>query len=174
MADTVEWVLGREQRIIVLAHNGHIQRMPIATPTGTATTVDTLGVHLTDRLGDRHLTIGTTCGDGQIVAMRSVVGADGSYDSELYLRDLPPADYNTIDCMLDSGLAGLNLLDLRTLGPQSAAVIDGDPALKIDVRRAFDMLIHVPRISLWTSSMNAAVHDEHGGNISARETYLKA
>jgi erythromycin esterase len=53
MADTVEWILQREERIVVLAHNGHIQKTPIATPTGTVGSVDTVGVHLARRLGDK-------------------------------------------------------------------------------------------------------------------------
>ncbi len=48
MADTVEWILAREKRIVILAHNGHIQRTPISTMPGV-TPVDTLGVHLAHR-----------------------------------------------------------------------------------------------------------------------------
>jgi len=167
MADTVEWILHREQRIVVLAHNGHIQRTPISTPAGTLKSVDTLGVHLAHRLGNRYLTIGTTCGGGEIIAMRAVTQPDGSYDSELYLHDLPPADPETIDTLLDTQLPGLSLLDLRTLDDQGAALVDTarkmrmqDMALDIDVRRSFDLLIHVPRITVWTSETNAWLADE--------------
>jgi len=177
MADTVEWILGREERIIVLAHNGHIQRTPIATPAGTTPTVDTLGVHLADRLSQQYLTIGTTCGGGQIVAMRPVVAADGSYDSELYLRDFPPAGEDTIDHVLDTRLSGMTLLDLRRLDPRDSGAVDAarrmrtqDQALPIDVRRAFDMLVHVPRISVWTSSMNAALPDERSTSAPGVKT----
>ena len=138
-----------------MAHNGHIQRTPIATPEGTAATVDTLGVHLAHRFGDRYLTVGTTCGGGEITAMRTVPGVDGSYDSELFIRDLPPAGVDTIDGVLDSSLSRIGLLDLRTLGPQSASLIDAahrmrtqDQVLDVAVRRAFDLLIHVPRVGL--------------------------
>lgn len=175
MADTVQWILGREQRGIVLAHNGHIQRIPIATPTGTAANVDTVGVHLAHRLGNRYLTIGTTCGGGDIIAMRTVTNPDGSYDSDLVIRDLPPADADTIDSVLDYSLAHLSLLDLRTLGPESASAIDAahrmrmqDQIVDIDVRRAFDMLIHVPCISLWRSPLNAELPDLRDGNSSER------
>ncbi len=173
MADTVQWVLGKEQRIIVLAHNGHIQKTPIATPAGTTATVDTLGVHLADRLGQRYLTIGTTCGGGEIIAMRTVPGVDGSYDSELYIRDLPPAGADTIDTALDSILCEVSLLELRGLdGPIASAIATAhrmrvqDQIVDLDVRRAFDLLIHVPRISLWTSAMNTSMPDERGRKTS--------
>jgi erythromycin esterase len=77
MADTVEWVLRREERVIVLAHNGHIQRTPISTVPGM-TPVDTLGVHLAHRLGERYLAIGTTCGGGEIIVPRTS-SIDGKY-----------------------------------------------------------------------------------------------
>jgi erythromycin esterase len=32
MADNVEWILGREERIVLAAHNGHLQRWPGALP----------------------------------------------------------------------------------------------------------------------------------------------
>lgn len=168
MADTVEWILRRHRRVIVLAHNGHIQRTPIATP---AATVDTLGGHLAERLGGRYLAIGTTCGAGEIIAMRPT-SVDGAYGSELYVRDLPPDDADTIDAVLNAALPATVLLDLRTLDPAAAALIDGarrmrvqDQVLAIDVRKAFDMLIHVPRISLWTSALNASMPDVRGAGV---------
>jgi erythromycin esterase len=170
MADNVEWILRREQRIIVLAHNGHIQRTPIATPTGSAASVDTLGVHLAARYGNRYTAVGTTCGGGEMVAMRTSRGADGSYDTELYLRDLPVPDGETIDGLLDAAVTQPTLLDLRTLSSDAAAKIDAvrrmrmqELTLEIDVRRAFDLLVHVPRVSVWTSSTNATFADERAG-----------
>jgi erythromycin esterase len=167
MADTVEWVLRGEERVIVLAHNGHVQRTPISTVPGM-TPVDTLGVHLAHRLGERYLTIGTTCGGGDIIVPRTST-VDGKYETELIIKDLPPAGADTIDGLLDASLSGMGLLDLRTLGPRSAAAIDAahrmrmlDQIMEIDVRRAFDMLIHVPRISLWHSEVNAALADTRG------------
>ena len=63
IADTVEWILRREDRVVLAAHNGHIQRwpgtlpgMPPVTPTG---------MHLADRLGGDYVVIGTTSGTGQ-------------------------------------------------------------------------------------------------------------
>ena len=63
MADTVEWILRRERRIVVAAHNGHIQRYPVTFPGMPPTTM--MGMHLADRLGKDYLVIGTTTATGQ-------------------------------------------------------------------------------------------------------------
>ena len=91
--------------------------------TGTTKTVDTVGVHLAHRYGDRYLTIGTTCGSGELIAMRTTTSPDGAYNSELYIRDLPPVEPDTIDSVLAANLPELSLIDLRSLGPQSASTI---------------------------------------------------
>jgi hypothetical protein len=60
----------------------------------------------------------------------------------------------------------LALIDLRATDPQIASRIDHakrmrvqDQVSEIDIRRAFDLLIHVPRISLWRSQTNATMPD---------------
>jgi erythromycin esterase len=167
MAGTIEWILRREKRIVLLAHNGHIQKTPIATPTGKTAAVDTVGVHLAARLGDQYLAIGTTCGKGDMVAMRTIAGPDNSYEAQLYIRELPPAEPDTLDAILDARVSQPTLIDLRCLDTQTAAAIDAaskmrsqDMFLPINARHAFDMLVHVPSISLWTSSTNASLPDE--------------
>jgi hypothetical protein len=74
---------------------------------------------------------------------------------------------DTIDRMIDESFTELCLLDLRTCGPESTAAIGAakrmrsqDQALEIDVRQAFDMLVHVPRITRWTSATNDSLPDE--------------
>lgn len=52
MADTVEWILRRQDRIVVAAHNGHVQRCPLAVEGVPSS--PTMGLHLADRLGTGH------------------------------------------------------------------------------------------------------------------------
>ncbi|WP_408898875.1 prolyl oligopeptidase family serine peptidase [Nocardioides sp. R1-1] len=60
MADTVRWVLEREERVLVSAHNGHVQRMPYdGAPT--------LGGLLARGLGGELVVIGTTFASGPVV-----------------------------------------------------------------------------------------------------------
>ena len=63
IADTVEWILRREDRIVLAAHNGHILRCPATLPSMPPVT--TMGMHLADRLGKDYLVIGTTSATGQ-------------------------------------------------------------------------------------------------------------
>src|SRR5262249_242801 len=126
-----------------------------------------------DWIGNQYLTIGTTCGGGEIIAARTTC-VDGAYETELVIRDLPPADDDTIDSLLDSSLAGTRLLDLRTLDPGSASVIDAarrmrmqDQVVEIDVRRSFDLLIHVPPLSLWAPPATAILPAPRAGNAPA-------
>ena len=69
--------------------------------------------------------------------------------------------------ILDADLSHSSLIDLRTLDPHRATLIDvthhmrsQDESLEINIREPFDMLIHVPRITRWTSSTNASLPDE--------------
>jgi erythromycin esterase len=66
IADTVEGILRSEDRIVLGAHNGHIQRwrgtMPGIPPSAT------MGLHLADRLGPDYLAIGTTSGTGKTLS----------------------------------------------------------------------------------------------------------
>ncbi|WP_431934413.1 erythromycin esterase family protein, partial [Nonomuraea jabiensis] len=60
------WRAGhREDRIVLAAHNGHIQRGPGILP-GMAP-ITPMGLHLADRLGQDYLVIGATSGTGQIL-----------------------------------------------------------------------------------------------------------
>jgi erythromycin esterase len=168
MADTVGWLLTRHRRVVIAAHNGHIQRTPIST-VEPHPPVDTLGVHLAERLGEQYLTIGTTCGGGEIIVPRTSE-VDGQHQTELTIADLPPAEKGSLDCLLDNRISSVGLLDLRTLDARGAAAIDAagrmlvqNQYVKVDAGRSFDMLIHVPRISLWNSSTNASLPDDRGG-----------
>jgi erythromycin esterase len=66
IADTVEWILRSEDRIVLGAHNGHVQRwrgtMPGVPPTAP------MGLFLADRLGADYVAIGTTSGTGRILS----------------------------------------------------------------------------------------------------------
>ena len=62
MAQTVGWILEREERVLILAHNLHIQRVPYGlswlSETGSASAASSLGQHLAARLGDDYRVIG--------------------------------------------------------------------------------------------------------------------
>ncbi|MFD9822299.1 erythromycin esterase family protein [Streptomyces violascens] len=63
IAGTVEWILRREDRIVVAARNGHVQRWPALWPGMSPTA--SMGMHLADLIGQDYLVIGVTNGTGQ-------------------------------------------------------------------------------------------------------------
>lgn len=70
MAETVFWLLDRfgpDTKIIVAAHNSHIQRTPVQTP---AFALSAAGHHLASRLGEEYVAVGVTCTGGRTVTHR--------------------------------------------------------------------------------------------------------
>jgi erythromycin esterase len=86
---------------------------------------------------------------------------------------LPVADRNELTALLADLAARFDALRRTYVERSDAGRYDVarqhlrmrvlDQAIDIDVRRAFDMLIHVPRISLWTSPVNASLTDTRTG-----------
>lgn len=156
MADTVEWIMKRETRIVLLAHNAHIQRTPFSPPGLPATRdTTTLGQHLADRHGAGYLAIGTTCPEGTI-ATYPLSGSRPAARSELVAKDLPPAGTDLVDGLLATVRAGPYLLDVRHA---AAAFLDTAPRMRVreyevdlPVRAAFDLIAHIPRVSPWQAS----------------------
>lgn len=160
MAETVEWILQREARIVLLAHNSHIQRTP-TTFLGPVS-MSTMGHHLAARLGDEYVTIGTTFGSGEIVTAESLASTEFG-DIELFISDLSAPPKGTIDEVIETARSEPGIVDLRALTEAEAQLVDattrmrmGTFQIEVQNREAFDSLIHIPRISLWHSWRNAA------------------
>jgi erythromycin esterase len=80
MAENILWVLGREPsggKVLLWAHNAHVQRVPIAGPASPAKEpVPTIGTILRARLGAHFLAIGTSYG-GPSLDSATVPNQDG-------------------------------------------------------------------------------------------------
>jgi erythromycin esterase len=148
IADTVEWILRREDRIVLAAHNGHVARCPVATAGLPAVT--TMGVHLADRLGGDYLVIGTTAGAGQTLNT-----APDFYTGRLF-ADLAAPPPGSLDAVLAAGHDTDRpfATDLRRLSPADAATIRAVTtqqfgALPADLSPldAYDIVVHVPHVS---------------------------
>ncbi|HZX08966.1 erythromycin esterase family protein [Kribbella sp.] len=147
MADTVEWILGREERVVLAAHNGHVQRRPGALPGMPPMTP--LGMHLAERLGKEYAVIGTTMDTGQILT-----NGPEFYTGTLF-GPLPPAAPDSIDGLLAASHAGPFGVDLRGLSDQDVRAVRAagrqrvlaDHYGEVDVLTAYDALLHVPVIT---------------------------
>ncbi|MFI6483481.1 erythromycin esterase family protein [Nonomuraea sp. NPDC050663] len=79
MADTVRWVLEREERVVVSAHNVHVQRTPFeGRPM--------MGELLHRALGDQLAVVGLTYGSGP--AIRFVERSPRPFDCDVLLEEL--------------------------------------------------------------------------------------
>jgi erythromycin esterase len=174
MAQTVGWILGREERLVILAHNQHIQRTPYGlswlSESGAAGAASSLGHHLADALGDDYLVLGTTFGTGEVVGVEA---GRPSPDAPIWnirdvVRQLGPVDQDSIDGLLAAAQPTPGVLDLRTLTAADADLLRGPRAMRaldqyidVTVTASFDALVHVPAITLWDSAvMPVLLQDE--------------
>ncbi|MFI6322052.1 erythromycin esterase family protein [Nonomuraea sp. NPDC050556] len=146
MADSVEWILRQEGRIVLAAHNGHVQRWPITMP-GTAPAT-TLGMHLAERLGADYVVIGTTTGEGETLN----TGPD-FYTGKLF-TELGPPEEGTLDALMAASRDGAFATDLRRLPPADAKLVEaadrqrlGAVTSPVRALDAYDVLVHLPHVT---------------------------
>lgn len=142
MADNLHWILGREERVIVGAHNVHLQR----TPTFDGT--EPIGSLLAPVLGQELVVIGTTRGAG------IVPGVD--LDATPARRYTTPAGEfsapsHSLDALLDAVGLPQHLVDLRHAPPEllaGATAMSGQTQLiDLDPKQAFDAVVHIHQIT---------------------------
>jgi erythromycin esterase len=165
MAQTVRWILAREERLVILAHNLHIQRTPYGlswlSEDGAASEASSLGHHLATSLGRAYRVIGTTFRAGEVVGVDPGTSSDAAaagWNVRDVVRRLGPADPDSVDGLLASARDTPGALDLRTLTPADAALLGGprpmrslDQYIDVPVTAAYDALVHVPEVTLWHS-----------------------
>ncbi|PNE37362.1 MULTISPECIES: erythromycin esterase family protein [Streptomyces] len=160
IADTVEWILRREDRIILVAHNGHVQRWPALWPGMTSAAA--MGMHLADRIGEDYLAIGITNGTGQTLN----TGAD-FYAGKLF-TDLQPPRPGSLDALMAASSDGPFATDLRRLSPADTAAVRANSQQRLgtlysDVRPldAYDVVIHLPHVTAAQPDDEAVANSPH-------------
>lgn len=147
-ADTVEWILRREERVVVAAHNGHVQRWPGTFPG--VTQVTPLGMHLAERLGDGYRVIGTTSGTG-----RSLNVAPDFYAGVLF-ADLDAPERGSLDGLMAASHDGPFAVDLRHLSTVDEEAVRGATTQRAGIGAfhapqspldAWDVVIHLPTVA---------------------------
>jgi erythromycin esterase len=157
IADTVEWILRREDRIVLAAHNAHVQRWPGIVPRLPPST--SLGMHLGERLGKDYLAIGTTSATGQ-----TLNPSPEFYDGKLF-TGLEPPQSGSLDAVMAASHDGPFAIDLRRLSPENAAVLGtvsqqryGLSYAEMDPLEAYDVLVHVPHVTGAEPDRDAIAH----------------
>lgn len=92
IADSVEWILRRERRVVLGAHNAHIQRWSADLPGMASAT--TMGAHLAGRLGREYVVIGATSGTGE-----TLNDGPGFYSGTLF-TELKPPETGSLDALM--------------------------------------------------------------------------
>jgi erythromycin esterase len=148
MASTVR--LLRQQnpgaKLVLMLHNGHLQREPLAALPGTA--MVTAGTHLADELGDDYFALALTAGVGTTCGLTPDAGERLGF--RLSTEELVPPAEGSVEQLLAG--AGPSLLDLRaarnkglTAGTSIRHATQFVPA---DVATAFDALVYLPETSV--------------------------
>lgn len=157
MAETVEWILEREQRIVIGAANGHLQRWPFSAPPVINDPLTMLGQHLARRLDRSMVVIATAFGGGRLALHRPEPGGAPGH-TELFTHDLELLDPDSLDELLGSCGMPRFLLDLRRVpatGPVAdrfaavRTIMTGGQATPVDPLVAFDAVVYVDRVTPW-------------------------
>lgn len=142
MADNVRWILDSEDRIVIGAHNAHIQRCSLnGSPS--------LGQILAPVLGDDMVVIGTTHASGDLPELH--FEGDPPHPVSASLEQIPPPPPHTVDALMDTADLPLHLVDLRRVPRELLAAATSIRAqslvLDLDPAQAFDALIHVRHLT---------------------------
>jgi erythromycin esterase len=157
MAENVEWILGREERIVVTAANGHVQRWPFSIPLLMPAGMTTLGEHLAASLGERMVVIASAFGGGTLFLHRPVPDGPPGH-TEVFTQDLDSPDPGSLDALLATAGLPRYLLDLRAVpatGPVAdafaapATIMTGLQPTPVDPMAAFDAVVYVDKVSPW-------------------------
>ncbi|MEU4797549.1 erythromycin esterase family protein [Streptomyces sp. NPDC023327] len=150
MAESLLWHLDRlprAARVVLVAHNAHIQKTPIVFD-GHLTGFP-MGQHLHDALGDSYFALGLTSVTGRTAEMRR--DEEASFGFSIHDTPLEPAVPGSIEAAFaDTGL-GLSVADLR---PARAAELTGPDHIRMQsvyqrtpVIDAFDGILSAPTSS---------------------------
>ncbi|MBB3082192.1 erythromycin esterase [Geodermatophilus sabuli] len=149
MAATVRWWLdrlGSDARVVVMAHNAHVQRTPVVYE-GEVQALP-MGLHLDRVLGGDYVAVGLTSGAGRTAALHPAADV-GPYGFRVEDTALDPPRPGSIEAALAG--SGLVLADLSAARGDDA----GPDRIRLDsgylttlVADAFDAVVHVPETRL--------------------------
>ena len=158
MADNVNWILDREERIVLSAANGHVQRWPCRVPPIINEDQVVLGQHLARSLGDDLVVIATTYNGGRMFVHRPIPDGPPGH-TEIFFEDVAPfTEPNSLDVLVAGAAEPLALLDLCKVPPtgpiadrfaQIDCTMQGAYRQLVDPLVGFDAVVHLDRVSPW-------------------------
>jgi erythromycin esterase len=149
MAENVEWILGREDRIVVCAANGHVQRWPFWAPPIINDKLTTVGEQLAATLGADLVVIGSAFGGGTLELYRPLPGGPPGH-VETFTEEVGPFAPDTIDGVLSRAGFPLHLTDLRGASlPGVTKIMSASAEQPIDPVAAFDAMVFIESVTPW-------------------------
>ncbi|WP_394359349.1 erythromycin esterase family protein [Amycolatopsis sp. SB7-3] len=140
MADTVRLIRrlhGDDTKIVVMLHNGHLQRVPFSPFPGL--TSPSAGTHLAAEFGDDYFALGLTAVEGETTGLKP--DPEARLGFTVYRQNLEAPVDGSVEA------EGPGLMDLRarrgTAGPQS--IRHAHLFNPVDVVEAFDALVCFPK-----------------------------
>jgi erythromycin esterase len=148
MGETVEWILRHESRIVVTAHNAHVQRCPMWAPPIINDKLTTVGQQLAHFLGpDDLVVIGSAFGGGTLELHRPLLeGPPGHV--ELFNEAVGPFEPTTMDSVLAAAGIPLSLTDLRREPVAATHIVNGAGIQPIEPN-AFDAMVYIDTVTPW-------------------------
>ncbi len=149
MADSIEWLLergGPDAKVVLAAHNAHIQRVPMPDEMTGAMFVQ--GYHLADRFGSDYVSVAVTSGGGTTVRM----DRDETHPFGVQLEEVavPAAVDGSIEAVFEAAECGSSILDLRPLRGQDVGVDKirmAEHVIDLPVVDAYDAVVLVGETS---------------------------
>jgi erythromycin esterase len=149
MAENVEWILGREDRIVVCAANGHVQRWPFWAPPIINDKLTTVGEQLAATLGANLVVIGSAFGGGTLELYRPLPDGPPGH-VETFTEDVGPFAADTIDGALSRAGFPVHLTDLRGASlPGITKIMSASAEQPIDPVAAFDAMVFIESVTPW-------------------------
>ncbi|WP_456061910.1 erythromycin esterase family protein [Amycolatopsis panacis] len=137
---------GGDKKIILMTHNGHLQRMPFSPMPNMA--FPSAGVHLAEEFGGEYFALGLTAGAGTTTGLAPDEGERLGF--RVFEQELPAP----VDGSVESALAGAGpcVVDLRQHRandePGPSSIRHAHMFTPVDVVQAFDALVYLPTMSV--------------------------
>ncbi|MFC7328025.1 erythromycin esterase family protein [Marinactinospora rubrisoli] len=148
MAESVRWHLDRAApgtRMVLVAHNAHIQRTPVVHAGGVTTLP--MGRYLHETLGEEYFALALTSTSGHAAEMP--LDPDAKFGFTIGETELAPPEPGSVEAAFAAAGLGLALADLRHAppvppghAPDRIRLQSG--YLRTPVRTAFDGVLNVP------------------------------
>ena len=157
MAENIEWILQREQRVVIGAANGHVQRWPFSAPPIVNDKLTVLGEHLAAALGDQLVVIANSFGGGELFLHKPIPDGPPGH-TETFVEEMPPLDPASLDELLATAGMPRYVLDLRKVPPSGpvadrfaavSSIMTGGQATPVNPMAAFDAVVYVDKVSPW-------------------------